>query len=386
MQTLTRFPVTMLHGTAVASVAAARANGTGIVGVFPGAPVLAVGMSPRLTTSEAIAGIAAAVERGARVINMSFGSRDETFGLFVAIADAVSQNVLVVAAAGNDRQKVVAGVRNRVIYPAAWPHVLSVSSIGPAGASSRFSTANGAVEIAAPGERVLAAVPVALDVDGVADGYSRLSGTSLASPIVAGAAAWLMAARPELSAGQVADTLRWTAADIAPEGWDMDTGWGRVDLAKALQEPAPDEDGLEVDDNIAWVDGTHFEDPDEFAFRGSADTVSGTVDAYKDPADVHRIQVPAGTAVKVTLQTGSDENANLAIFSSAARTIHRRRGLIARSFRGVGQPERLTVRNRGRRPATAFVAVYAPRPDADDTEFLDAGYSLTFEPVGRGGG
>ena len=254
--------VTDAHGTAVASMITGRGNG-----VFPGAPVLAIGKS--LRTSDLTAGIAEAVKADARIINMSFGGPDPNYAMYVEIAYAVSQGVLCVAAAGNDYYTVLEdGTVNPVMYPAAYPHVLSVSSLGPAGASSDFSTANGAVDLAAPGEGVLAAVPVALDDDGVPDGYQRLDGTSFSAPIVAGTAAWLMTARPDLGARQAADVLRFSATDVDDPGWDSDTGYGQVNLAAALSEPAPQVDKLEVDDDVEWVDGSRFNKPDPYFYRG----------------------------------------------------------------------------------------------------------------------
>ncbi len=156
------------------------------------------------------------------------------------LAYAVSQGVVPVAAAGNDRDTVMAdGTTNPVLYPAALPHIVSVAATGPTGATSAFSTSNGAVDLAAPGEGVLTAVPTAWDDDGVADGYERLDGTSFAAPIVAGAAAWLRAARPNLSAGQIADLLRLSATDIGARGWDEDSGYGLVNIKAALTRARP---------------------------------------------------------------------------------------------------------------------------------------------------
>ena len=91
--------VVNLHGTAVASMIAGRANGTGMVGVFPGAPLLAIGSG--LLLSDLTAAIATAVKANARIINMSFGSTQPSYTMFVELAYAVSKGVLPIAAAGN---------------------------------------------------------------------------------------------------------------------------------------------------------------------------------------------------------------------------------------------------------------------------------------------
>ena len=185
------------------------------------------------------------------------------------LAYAVSRGVVPVAAAGNDRETVGPdGTTNPVLYPAALPHIVSVAATGPSGATSAFSTSNGAVDLAAPGEGVLTAVPTAWDDDGVVDGYERLDGTSFAAPIVAGAAAWLRAARPNLSAGQIADVLRLSATDIGATGAGTeDSGYGLVNIRAALSRTAPASDTLEVNDDISWVDGRRLGRPDPFLFR-----------------------------------------------------------------------------------------------------------------------
>lgn len=364
--------VVNLHGTAVASVIAGRANGFGMVGVFPGAPLLAIGSGLRL--ADLTAAIATAVKANARVINMSFGSQEPSYAMFVELAFAVSKGVLPVAAAGNEFQE-----SNPVEYPAAFPHVLSISSIGSNGASSEFSTANGAVDLAAPGESVLAAVPVAHDADGVPDGYQRVAGTSFASPIVAGTAAWLMTTRPNLNGEQIADLMRRSAVDVDRPGWDNNTGYGVVNLAGALAQPDPPRDSMEVNDDIEWVNGTRFSKADPVIRKVAqrTRTVSGKVDAWKDRADVYRIEIGARKAVKVTLRTGPNSNPDLAAFNSKAKTIWgKARNRLDYSFRGTGKTETMTVRNRNGRLAFAYVAVYSPDIES---AVLDAYYTLTIK-------
>src|SRR5215217_7386777 len=252
--------VTGLHGSAVASVIAGRANNVGMVGVYPGAPVLSIGTD--LTTADVITCVAAAAAAGAKVLNMSYGAPEYSYAEEIELAYAFTQGVVPVAAAGNDRDtQLPDGTTNPVMYPAALPHIVSVAAMGPSGATSSFSTSNGAVDLSAPGESVLTAVPVAFDDDGVANGYERLDGTSFAAPIVAGTAAWLRAARSRLNNGQVVDLMRATARDLGVAGWDDDSGYGYVNLPRALTARAPALDRLEVNDDIAWVDGRRFTRP-----------------------------------------------------------------------------------------------------------------------------
>jgi hypothetical protein len=367
--------VTDLHGSAVASVIGGRANGVGMVGVYPGAPILSIGTD--LTTADVIKCVAAAEAAHARVLNMSYGAPQYSYAEDVELAYAFTQGIVPVAAAGNDRDtQLPDGSTNPVMYPAALPHIVSVAAMGPSGATSSFSTSNGAVDLSAPGESVLTAVPLAFDDDGLKDGYERLDGTSFASPIVAGVATWLSAARPDLSNGQIADLMRFTAADIGERGWDEDSGYGLVSVQKALTAPAPAPDALEVNDNIDWVDGRRFSKPDPFFFRGGdrKRSIGATVDYWKDYADVYRVQVAPHRKLKLRLTTARGTNPSLGAFTKKARTIYRRRGLLGYSNKKAGKTERLTVRNPSRRKKIVYAVVYSP--DRKDARY-DAPYRLT---------
>jgi len=365
--------VTDLHGTAVASVIGGRQNGVGMVGVYPGAPIVAVGSG--LLASEVTKAIAMANDAGARVINMSLGGPTPSYAMFVELAYAVSRGALPVASAGNEFNTAVGGQKNPVEYPAAFPHVLSVAAIGPSGASSSFSTANGAVDVAAPGESVLAAVPVAFDDDGTKDGYERLAGTSFASPIVAGTAAWLMAARPNLSGAQVADVLRYSATDTDKAGYDSNTGYGVVNLGKALTQPDPAVDSAEVNDDIEWVNGKRFSKASAYLFkaRSKSASVAGLVDAWKDTADVFRIEVKGRGRVRIQLRTNSKSDPDLAVYSGKATTIYSKKRRLAVSARGQGRTESVTIRNSSHKKERAYVAVLSPDSHA---KLLDAPYVL----------
>ena len=369
VQVIRNTTVDDLHGTAVASVIAGRANGVGMVGMYPGAPVLSIGTD--LTIADVIQCIQAAIDAHAAVINMSYGSPYYSYGEDTVLAYAVSRGVVPVAAAGNDRETVGPdGTTNPVLYPAALPHIVSVAATGPSGATSAFSTSNGAVDLAAPGEGVLTAVPTAWDDDGLADGYERLDGTSFAAPIVAGAAAWLRAARPNLSAGQIADVLRLSATDIGATGWDEDSGYGLVNIKAALTARAPASDTLEVNDDISWVDGRRLGRPDPFVKR----SLHGVVDYWKDYADVYRVQVPAHRTLRLTVKPAHGTNPDLAVYSKQGRSVYKTRGRLAWSSNRAGKSERITIRNASRRARTAYAAVYSPT--AQDARY-DAPYTLS---------
>jgi hypothetical protein len=361
------------HGTEVASVAAGQLNGSGVVGIMPGAPLLSYGLKD-LSCGEVVDGILSAADAGARVLNLSLGATDDCFPLQLAVADAFATNTLVVAAAGNEFSK-----GNPIVYPAAYPHVLSVAALDMALQATSFSTSNAAVDLAAPGEDVPVAVPPAFDQDGTADGISRADGTSFAAPIVSGVASWLAGARPGLEPGQYSDLLRHSAKDLGAPGWDQDTGFGLVDLAAALQAPTPRADPLEPNDGITFVDGTAYGKPDKYIWTGGAPrTLSASVDPVEDPVDVYRIRLGGGRRAKVSL-TPSAGNADLRAYSGKAK------GLIAtplaKSGRGSGKTDIVHITNKAAKAATYYVAVLAPNLK---TRSFDAPYALQLARTAAG--
>ncbi|HSI98453.1 MAG TPA: S8 family serine peptidase, partial [Gaiellaceae bacterium] len=225
------------HGTFVAGLIAAGVdNGIGIAGLAPSAELLVakVVTSSRAIPIEAEArAIRWAVDQGAQVLNMSLGGirdpidpdRDSFSRLEAdAIAYAVSNGVVVVAAVGNGDQA-PKSPWPFASYPAALPHVLGVSAITQTGSVPRFSNRDRIYnDIAAPGERILSIFPRPLTSRFPAcseQGYSscgpeeyrEAQGTSFAAPQVAAAAAVLLSLRPSLRPEQVTAILQRTAVD-----------------------------------------------------------------------------------------------------------------------------------------------------------------------------
>jgi hypothetical protein len=357
------------HGTMVASAAAGAANGSGVTGIFPAAPIVSYGVPAEFGCAESADGILALAAERVPIINASYGSANACYAEYAAISMAYASGTMVVAAAGNEFQE-----GNPVIYPAAWPHVLSVAATNVSRRSAYFSTANAAIDVAAPGEDVPVAVPTAMDTDGVADGWTVTSGTSFAAPMVAGAAAWLKAARPELQNGQAAELLRRTADDVAAPGWDRDTGYGQINLQRALGAAVPRVDPLEPNDTIAEVDGRVFGKPDASVWRGNGRVrVSASVDSVEDPADVYRLRVPGKARFKVLLRPNTGDP-DLAAYSGRATALSDTDEELDRSRRGEGRTDVVRVINNSGEARTAYVVVYVP----DEAKYADAGYRLDF--------
>ncbi len=203
------------HGTHVAGVIAARAgNGVGGAGVAPEASVLPVKVLDRYGggwESDVTEGIIWAVDNGADVINLSLGGEESEL-IGSAVGYALSAGVVVVAAAGND-------ATDKANYPAAVPGVLSVTAIASDGRPAGYANYGATVDLHAPGDRILSTIP---------GGYAALSGTSMAAPFVAGAAALVRSAQP--GADVAAVLLRTARPNPAAAGF----GAGLVDPLAAL--------------------------------------------------------------------------------------------------------------------------------------------------------
>jgi subtilisin family serine protease len=239
-----------MHGVHVAgTVAAVSNNRVGVAGVAWQAKILPVrvlgkdGSGSYYDIAKGIryaAGISGsgipANPNPARVINLSLGGPGNTSILSEAIDEAVAAGVLVVAAAGNNAS-------SAPFYPAAYPNVVSVSSVGPTLALASYSNYGTTVDIAAPGGDMTnygSDAGVLSTFKGTSGQlYSRLHGTSMASPHVAGVAALVISANPALTVAEVRSILLSTTHDLGATGNDIYYGAGLVDAGKAVRVAAP---------------------------------------------------------------------------------------------------------------------------------------------------
>jgi hypothetical protein len=360
----------VLHGTAVASVAGAPANGVGISGIWPGMRIVV--STSNGTCADAVDALYDALDAGARVLNMSYGfSGGGCFSHYIATQYAFGLGTALVAAAGNE---FLEGNPDDG-RPAADPHVLTVAAVNPDYSSAQFSNENYAIDVAAPGVGVLAAVPATLDVDGVPDGWMALNGTSFSAPLVAAAATWIVDRRPNLSASQLTDLVRFNARDLGSRGWDRSFGWGIVSLPDSLRARTPGDDPLEPNDDIPWSNGRFFGKPDPPVWRGRGRRyLDASLDYFEDPTDVYRAVVPGRRALKITLRP-SFGNPQLEAYNGWAKSVATRRGRIAVSRHRGRAAETLEIHNpyRGRR-AVWILAI---------TDSLNSAYRLKLSPAGR---
>jgi subtilisin family serine protease len=218
------------HGTHVAGIAAANGNnGIGVAGVDWNArimPLRILNAGGAGTHADAAAALVYAADKGARVINMSFGAYADSQTLRDAVTYA-AQTALLVGAAGNSS-------RSDPFYPAAYPQVIAVAATGPGDVKAAFSNYGDWVDISAPGQTIWSTV--------YDDGYVGWSGTSMAAPFVAGAASLVWARYPDLSPGSLRRHLLNTAADVDAlnPAYAGLLGAGRLALHAALStQPLP---------------------------------------------------------------------------------------------------------------------------------------------------
>jgi thermitase len=221
------------HGTMVAGIAAAATNNNeGVAGVAWNAmilPVKVLDASGNGPTDKVAQGIIWAVDNGATVINLSLGSELPSLTLLAAVKYAYDKGVFVAAAAGNSN--------TAVDYPAAYhPYCFTVAATDFNDLRASWSNFGPEVDVAAPGERVLAPYPMALTPPGFIP-YIYGQGTSMAAPHVAGLAALLKGAKPWLTPAQIQSIIRYSSDDVNAStyaGRDDFLGYGRINMEKAL--------------------------------------------------------------------------------------------------------------------------------------------------------
>ncbi|HEY9898195.1 MAG TPA: S8 family serine peptidase [Pantanalinema sp.] len=237
------------HGTNCAGIAGSKKNDQqGYIGVAPGAklmPIKVLGADGSGSDASVAEGIRWAADHGATVISLSLGGPGATKTGAEAVKYALSKGAVVVAAMGNNGT----GAES---YPAAYPGVISVGATDINDKVTSFSQYGKWISVTAPGYSILNSFPT-YRVSGLTQyeknkagmekygmkmalGYCYMTGTSQATPHVAGLAALVRAANPGLSPAQIKAKIEGASAHTAgmSGAFDIHYGYGRVDALKSL--------------------------------------------------------------------------------------------------------------------------------------------------------
>jgi thermitase len=221
------------HGTHVAGIIAAEGNNaTGIAGLAWQTRILPVRVLGNYCAGSVLGvaeGIVWAVERGARILNLSVGTSAPSSLLENSTYYAYTHGAAILAAAGN------AGASS-IVYPARYPWVMAVGATDAADQRVAFSNSGAELDLMAPGKDILSTTPWgAFFYEGsVTRQYGTLSGTSMATAHASGAAA-LLASLPQFdSPDKIYQALTNTALDLETPGWDNQTGYGLIQIYAAL--------------------------------------------------------------------------------------------------------------------------------------------------------
>ncbi|MCH7903847.1 MAG: S8 family serine peptidase [Armatimonadetes bacterium] len=284
------------HGTHVAGTVAAEDDGVGVVGMAPLASLYGVKVlnsSGSGSWSDIIAALQWCVDNGIQVTNNSYGSSsDPGVAVKAAFDNSYAAGIIHVAAAGNSGNR--KGKGDKVGYPARYASVIAVASTTSDDTRSSFSSTGPDVEIAAPGSNIKSTK--------LGGGYVNFSGTSMASPHVAGAAALVIAAGMTLNT-DVRAQLIMTADDLGDAGWDPLFGYGIVDADEAADIGPPND--VPVVTITSPSDGATFASGASISFAGSAtDTEDGTLTSSMTWTATGLGEIGTGGSFQATLPDG----------------------------------------------------------------------------------
>lgn len=298
------------HGTHVAGTIASYGSVSGVMQSATLIPVKVLDNSGSGSLYGITQGILYAADIDADVINMSLGGGGYNQSMDEAVQTAVAQGTIVVAATGNDGA-------SSISYPAAYSSVIAVGSVTSNRTRSSFSNYGSGLEVMAPGSNIYSTYPNSR--------YTSLSGTSMATPHVAGVAGLIRAANPDISVAQARQILRDTAQAA---GSFTQYGYGIVDAHAAVVAASGGSGGGTTPPPSSTDTVTTVSTNYSYYYRGETVYVTSTVKdsngvAISNATVNFKITRPNGTSVTATAATNSSGVATYSIgtnYSTATGT------------------------------------------------------------------
>lgn len=225
------------HGTHVTGTIVANNNNIGVVGVAPKARVLIIkvlGDEGWGYTDSVSQGVLFAIEQNVDIISMSLGGTASDDGLHEALKKAYNKHIPCICAAGNS------GDVGQLDFPGRHAETISIGALNDANLRAEFSQTGQRLDFMAPGVDIYSTY--------MGNQYAGMSGTSMATPWAAGVVALMMAKHRKIggktplhTVEDVREHLKKTALDLDIAGKDNKTGFGLIDVSKALGQIEPPE-------------------------------------------------------------------------------------------------------------------------------------------------
>ena len=213
------------HGTFISGIIGAENNnGIGISGLMPGVKIIPVRVFDEggglASVADVAKGVIYAADKGADVINMSYGDEYYSRTEEEAVKYALSKNALLIAAVGNESSK-------QALYPAAYNGVIGVGAVNTNLTHARFSNYNKTVDVVAPGCIILSTTNN--------KSYAYESGTSFSTAHVSALAAMVKSIDKSIDSAKFTEILAKPSVDKGAAGYDTYYGWGLIDFSSAYE-------------------------------------------------------------------------------------------------------------------------------------------------------
>jgi subtilisin family serine protease len=344
-----------LHGTHVAGIAAAVTdNGVGVSGGGFDATFVPVKIATSFNPgngnpvdSNFVADLTEALgymaNQSVGVVSMSLGGTRPHQPLADAIAAVRAKGITVLAAAGNFQQT----NPNALIYPGSYPGVVAVGNTQADDTIAPSSSNGNWVDVSAPGTNIFStwdARDPQLSFNGSPGNYQVETGTSMATPLVAGLVALMKSARPDLSPDEVEAILKGTSRDLGSAGPDPQFGAGRIDASAAVSAA------------IAYVRPAPPAAPTPIVTPAPAPAPAPPADTAAPKVTVNGLVTLAGRSVTVRL------HCNEACSGTARLRTTARKLLASKSFKGAAGKTvtiRLKTKKRLKNKSTVVVQIAA---------------------------